>query len=127
MDIEKIKTRLSESIDKSLINQRLLIVAALKNGGLGTEAALLKEAIDEELMCRFPGPDDGWSAGVQGDPRVLRRSGLKCAIVFRLETHGIGKGSYLIEVMGKTLPDQPRNVDNAKKLAEIAMREDGMG
>ncbi len=118
MDIELIKAGFPERETHSLLKQRENVVAKIALGTADMGELALRAAIDDELEHRFPDPDEGWSPGRQGDPRFLRKNGRVCAIVIRLETHGATKGGYLIEVMGVALNAHPRNVDEARALAE---------
>jgi len=77
--------------------------------------------VDLELQSRFSGPDHGWSNGRQGEPRFYREDGKVVAIVIRLETHGVNRGGYLIEVRGQPLPEHPRFIDEARIVAEAAL------
>ncbi|MDQ2068196.1 hypothetical protein Q9295_17655 [Xinfangfangia sp. CPCC 101601] len=85
-------------------------------------AAQVLQAVDLELQRRFPGPDDGWTSGRQGEPRFYRENGQVVALVIRLETHGAQKGGYLIEARGQPLPKCPRFIDEARILAEAALQ-----
>lgn len=84
-------------------------------------AAQVLKAVDLELQSRFSGPDHGWSNGRQGEPRFYREDGQVVALVIRLETHGVARGGYLIEVRGQPLPQHPRFIDEARILAEAAL------
>jgi len=75
--------------------------------------------IDDELIFRFAKRMcDGWTTGFQGLPRYFMKDGAMRAIVVRLEPHGAKKGGYLITVNGRDLDDQPRHIDEARRLAE---------
>jgi transposase len=84
-------------------------------------AAQVLKAVDKELQNRFSGPDHGWSNGRQGEPRFFREEGQVVATVIRLETHGVNRGGYLIEVRGQPLPEHPRFIDEARRQAEVAL------
>jgi hypothetical protein len=84
-------------------------------------AAQMLKDVDQELQSQFPGPDHGWSPGRQGEPRFYREEGQVVATVIRLETHGVNSGGYLIEVRGQPLPEHPRLIDEARRLAEEAL------
>ncbi len=84
-------------------------------------AAQVLKDVDKELQTQFPGPDHGWSNGRQGEPRFYREEGQVTATVIRLETHGVNRGGYLIEVRGHSLPEHRRFIDEARRLAEEAL------
>lgn len=84
-------------------------------------AAQVLRAVDMELQSRFSGPDHGWSSGRQGEPRFYREDGKVVAMVIRIETHGVNRGGYLIEVRGQPLSEHPRPIDEARILAEAAL------
>lgn len=93
----------------------------LQKSPADTAAAQVLKAVDLELQSRFSGPDQGWSNGRQGEPRFYREDGKVVAMVIRLETHGVDRGGYLIEVRGQPLPEHPRFIDEARILAEAAL------
>lgn len=92
--------------------------AILRKSPADAAAAQVLKAVDQELQSRFSGPDHGWSTGRQGEPRFYREEGQVVATVIRLETHGVNRGGYLIEVRGQPMPQHPRFVEEARILAE---------
>jgi hypothetical protein len=117
MNIDKLIAGLPDSDTKKLCQQRLNAVKEAQFGNIESGSAL-RDAIDVELMKRLEAPADGWSKGVQGEPRYLMQQGEKVAVVYRNETHGADRGDYGIEVRGQVIDGSPRHVHEAQALAE---------
>lgn len=117
MEIDRLLANILLQDMPQLVRQRLNIVNRLE-GDTRKDLLILRDAIDSEIVERLGQMEDGWTTGVQGDPRYLLVEGKILAVVYRTETHGAGRGGYGIEVGGVTYPAYPRHVDEARAIAE---------
>ena len=86
-----------------------------------TEIHRFINAIDSEFLRRKAPPHNGWTNGVQGDPRYLMHEGHRVGVVQRMETHRHSNGDvYFAEILGQLLPETFRRVDDARLAVERA-------
>lgn len=85
---------------------------------------MLLDAIVAERIRRNPPDPNGWTRGVQGDPRYRLHNGAVVAMVRRFKTHTkTNNGVYEIIVLDEMLPDQPRHVETARVIVDQALSE----
>ena len=124
MDIQDLLGRLSGADRTSIQNFERNSYARLKQDPQDTNARELLAAIATERVRRNPPDPDGWTPGIQGDPRYRLRNGEVAALVRRTETHTkTNDGVYDIHVLGKLLKERPRHVECARVIADRMIAE----